>query len=387
MLKAGIPEKIPIAIGTAGGSGARPHLQWCREIIEEIAAEAGLHFKMALIDAELDKEVVQEAFARGDIAPLPPSPPLALADIDASAHIVAQMGAEPFIKALEGKPDVILAGRAYDPSVFAYPAIKEGYDRGLAVHLGKILECATICATPGSGSDCMFGYIGEDYFRVEPLNPIRKCTTLSVAAHTLYEKTDPFILPGPGGHLDLTCCRFEQETDRIVRVSGTRFVPAEHYTIKLEGAKPIGFRTVSIAGTRDPVMIAAMDEIMEGVEERVRDNFREKQWEYHLRFHIYGRDGVMGAMEPTPGTEGVHELGIIIEATAPSQKQADTICSFARSTMLHYGYTGRRATAGNLAFPYSPSDFHAGAVYAFSVYHLMKTPNPADYFPISYVNL
>ena len=31
-----------------------------------------------------------------------------------------------------------------------------------------------------------------------------------------------------------------------------------------------------------------------------------------------------------------------------------------------------KATAGNLAFPYSPSDFHGGEVYNFSVYHLME---------------
>ncbi len=387
MLKAGMPNKIPVVIGTAGGSGGRPHLDWCRQIIEEIAAENQLHFKMALIDAEFDKEEIKKALAEGLIAPLEPAPPLTPEMVEASSHIVGQMGIEPFIKALEEEPAVILAGRAYDPTVFAALAIKKGYDRGLSIHLGKILECASICATPGSGSDCMFGYIGEDYFRVEPLNPIRKCTTLSVAAHTLYEKTNPYILPGPGGHLDLTDCIFEQETDNIVRVKGSRFVPAQQYTIKLEGAKRIGYRTVSIAGARDPVMIAAIDEIIAGVKERVADNFREKQWEYHLRFNIYGRDGVMGSLEPTPATTGVHELGIIIEATAPTQKQADTICSFARSTMLHYGYRGRRATAGNLAFPYSPSDFHAGEVYVFSVYHLLKTEDPAGCFPISFVNL
>jgi hypothetical protein len=387
MLRAGVPNKIPVVIGTAGGSGGRPHLEWCREIIAEIAAENQLHFKMALINAEWDKAEIRKALAAGCIAPLEPAPPLTEEEIEASTHIVGQMGVEPFIRALEEEPAVILAGRAYDPAVFAALAIKEGYDRGLSIHLGKILECAAICATPGSGSDCMFGYIGEDYFRVETLDPGRRCTVLSVAAHTLYEKTNPYILPGPGGHLDLTGCQFQQETDKIVRVSGSRFVPAEHYTIKLEGAKRIGWRTVSIAGARDPVMIAAIDEIIAGVKERVADNFREKQWQYHLRFIIYGRDGVMGPLEPEPSTARVHELGIIIEATAPTQKQADTICSFARSTMLHYGYQGRRATAGNLAFPYSPSDLHAGEVYVFSLYHLLKTEDPAACFPISYMNL
>lgn len=387
MLQAGVAGKIPVVIGSAGGSGAERHLSWCQEIITEIAQENNLHFKMVLIHAEMAKAYLKTALADGRITPLEPAPPLSAAAIDASTCIVGQMGIEPFMDAFDGQPDVILAGRAYDPAVFAALAIKQGYDQGLALHLGKILECASICATPGSGSDCMFGYIGADYFRVEPLNPSRKCTTLSVAAHTLYEKTNPCLLPGPGGHLDLTGCRFEQETDNIVKVSGSRFVPAEVYTIKLEGARPIGFRAVSIAGCRDPVMIGAIDGIIAGVKERVADNFREKSRDYHLRFNIYGRDGVMAGLEPNPDTAGAHELGIIIEATAPTQKQADTICAFARSTMLHYGYPGRRTTAGNLAFPYSPSDFHAGEVFVFSIYHLIQVTDPSALFPAETVLL
>ena len=80
----------------------------------------------------------------------------------------------------------------------------------------------------------------------------------------------------------------------------------------------------------------------------------------------------MGELEYNPSTKNCHEIGIIIEAVANTQEKADTICAFARSTMLHFGYEGRKATAGNLAFPYSPSDFHGGEVYNFSVYHLME---------------
>jgi len=388
MIKAGLERKIPVVVGTAGGSGADSHLQWCREIVEEIARENGFSFKMALIGSQLDKAMLQEALAAGRITPLGPVPPLTAEALDATPNVVAQMGVEPFITALEQAPDVILTGRAYDPSCFAALPIKLGYDPALSLHLGKILECAAIAAAPGSGSDCMFGYIGEDYFRVEPLNPARKCTPLSVAAHTLYEKSDPYHLPGPGGYLDLKACEFVQESEFTVRVSGTKFVPSEGYTVKLEGSRPIGFRTVSIAGTRDPVMIAGIDAILDAVRERVADNFRGSLGDYHLLFHIYGKNGVMADLEPNPSTAASHELGIVIEATAPTQREADTICAFARSTMLHYGYPGRRATAGNLAFPYSPSDLHAGAVYEFSVYHLLHAESHPDaLFPVEYVTL
>ena len=387
MIQAGAARKIPVVVGTAGGSGAKAHLAWCREIVEEIALEQGLSLKLALIGAQLDKNFLQEALAEGEITPLDAVPPLTESALAATTGVVAQMGVEPFIEAFRQAPDVILAGRAYDPTCFAALPIQLGYDPALSLHLGKILECASIAATPGSGSDCMFGYIGDDYFRVEPLNPIRKCTTLSVAAHTLYEKSNPYILPGPGGHLDLTACRFEQETDSCVRVSGTVFVPSERYTVKLEGARPVGYRAISIAGVRDPIMIAGIDQIVAGVRERVADNFKASDFDYHLHVHLYGKNGVMARLEPTASTAGAHELGVIIEATAKTQAEADTICAFARSTMLHYGYPGRRATAGNLAFPYSPSDFQGGEVYEFSVYHLLHTPDPAALFPVEYVNI
>jgi len=386
MIEAGIKHKTPVIIGTAGGSGANVHLQWCYAIVEEIAKEKELHFKVALINSQVGKEVLREELQNGKITPLTAVSPLTTEEINATTDVVAQMGVEPFTKALAENPDVVLAGRAYDPICFAALPIMEGYDVALSLHLGKILECAAICATPGSGSDCMFGYIGEDYFRVEPLDPIRKCTTVSVAAHTLYEKTNPYILPGPGGHLDLTHCKFEQETENIVRVRGTRFIPSEKYTVKLEGAKRVGYRTVSLAGTRDPIMIRNIDEIIRGVKERVADNFKENDWRYQILFNIYGRDGVMSNLEPMQNAVS-HELGIVIEAVADTQSAADTICAFARSTMLHYGYEGRRSTAGNLAFPYSPSDFRAGEVYVFSIYHLLEVEDPTALFPFEIVNL
>ena len=387
MIRAGIEKGIPVCIGTAGGSGGEPHLEWNKEIIEEIARENNLHFKLAVIHAELSKDLIKQELAAGRVIPLDPAPELTDEAINNTTRIVAQMGIQPFIEAHKNGAQVILAGRAYDPAVFAALAVSDGYDMGLATHLGKILECAAICAIPGSGSDCMFGYIGEDYFRVEPLSPVRKCTTVSVAAHTLYEKTDPCILPGPGGHLDLTETKFEQESDSIVRVSGSRFVPSPAYSVKLEGARKIGYRTVSIAGTRDPIMMKKIDDIIVGVKDRVADNFRDKEIKYNLNFIIYGRDGVMGKLEPLRESSLSHEFGIIIEAVADTQELANTICATARSTMLHYGYEGRRATAGNLAFPYSPSDFKAGEVYEFSVYHLLMVDDPLSVFPIEYFKL
>ncbi|GMQ58156.1 acyclic terpene utilization AtuA family protein [Vallitalea sediminicola] len=386
MIKAARENNIPVIVGTAGGSGGEPHLQEVVDIVKSIGKENDLSFKMAIIHAEIDKDYVINKLLDGKVKPLYPVPELTLEEIEKTERIVGQMGLEPIIKALDEGAEVIIAGRAYDPTVFAALAVKDGFDQGLALHMGKILECASIAATPGSGSDCMFGYLGEDNFRLEPLNPIRKCTTLSVAAHTLYEKTNPYILPGPGGILDLKETKFHQETDNMVKVTGSRFIPSDVYTIKLEGTKKVGYRTVSIAGTRDSIMISQIESIIEEVRDRVKDNFKDADYKYHLDFKVYGRDAVMGSLEPTKEINS-HEIGIVIEAVADTQKIANTICSFARSTMLHYGYDGRISTAGNLAFPYSPSDFKAGEVFEFSIYHIVEVDDPYELFKVDYVNV
>lgn len=382
LLKAAIGLKIPLLIGSAGGSGAKPHLDWCLSIIEEVAAEENLCFKLAYIPADIDKKMVLKKLGEGKVTPLRPAPPLRPDTLMESTYLVAQMGVEPMIQALEGGAEVVLAGRAYDPVAFAAKAIMEGYPVGLALHMGKILECASIAATPGSGSDCMMGYLYEDRFELEPISDHRACTPVSVAAHTLYEKSNPYLLPGPGGILNLYEASFEAVTHRRVAVKGSKFDASSIYTVKLEGARPVGYRTVAIAGIRDPIMIGVIDDVLQGVKDRVADNFRDQISTYHLDFILYGKDGVMGDLEPVSET-GSHELGLVIEAVAPSQEDADTICSFARSTMLHFGYEGRIATAGNLAFPYSPSDFSQGCVYEFSAYHVMEVAQDETIFKLS----
>jgi Protein of unknown function (DUF1446). len=391
MLPAALERGIPLIIGTAGGSGADSHLHWNLEIIEEIAREQKLSFKLALISAEINPDLVLKNLAEGRISPLSPAPELSREMVEASTAIVAQMGVEPFIQALKMGAEVILAGRSYDPAVFAARPIQAGFDPGLAIHLGKILECAAIAASPGSGSDCLFGTLRSDHFVLEPLSPDRKCTTQSVAAHTLYEKSNPLVLPGPGGVLDLQETSFHQMTDNSVLVRGSRFIPIEGpYTVKLEAARRVGFRTVSFAATADPILIYQIDGVVQAVRERVFSNFNSEDPDnFFLDFKIYGHNGVMGLFEDPPAQTQARppELAIIIEAVADTQELANTICGLARSTLLHFGYPGRKSTAGNLAFPFSPSDFKAGEVYEFSLYHLMEVDDPAEHFPIKMLDV
>lgn len=375
--------KVPLLISSAGGDGTNLHVDAFRDIIVEIAQRRGWHLKLAKIYSDIDKAHISKELKAGRIEPLGPVPPLDQREIDAATVVVAQIGAEPFTKALDEAEgvDVVVSGRSYDPSPTAAMAIRAGFDPALAWHMGKIMECGALCAEP-VGRNVM-GWLRRDHFEIEPLNPAERCTTASVAAHTLYEKTHPFLLSGPGGTLDLSQCKYEQVTDRRVRVSGSRFDGSKPYTVKLEGAKTSGWRSIFIAGARDPIFIGQIDEILARVIAAARAYFSDVPDEsYRIIPHIYGKNGVMGELEPVKVP--AHELCIIVEVAAATQKIATAICGRIRTGLMHAPYPGRIATAGNLASPFTPLEIPLGQACEFNVYHLMKVDSPTALFPIQY---
>lgn len=379
----GLKQKIPVVIGSAGGAGAAVHVQWTLDILNDVLKDAGVTANVAVIGADIPHEAVLQAMDEKRIHPLGTNiPKLDRQTVEATGDIVAQMGHEPIIRALDTGADIVVAGRTYDPSSFAAVCIREGFDPGLAYHMGKVLECGALCAEPGTTKDCIMGTIYRDHFEVEALNPARRCTVTTVAAHTFYEKENPCILHGPGFTLNLTDCRFEPVGESAVAVYGSRYEKADVYTVKLEGARKVAYRTFVVAGIRDPLLISKIEQVETEVKQSVRTQlYRLDPDSYQMNFYNYGIDGIMGATEPdrTPG----HEICVLFEALAQTQDLANTICASMRSTFLHYGYNGRKSTAGNLAFPFAPSDVPFGAVYAFSVYHLMQIADPLALFPVT----
>ena len=213
------------------------------------------------------------------------------------------------------------------------------------------------------------------------MNLDMRLTPTSVAAHMMYEQPDPHHFFEPEGMVDLERSRIVSLDPRRVKVTGSRLVSTGKPTIKLEGVKLRGYRTITIAGMTDPRLIRSVDE----VEKRVRDGVARlvqgtlRPEDYELRFIYYGRDGV----RPIRGAVAhPHEVGIVIEAIAATQQAANTVLSLARSSFLHGYFDGRKATAGNLAFPFSPSDFEGGPVYEFTIYHVMEVDDPDALFPL-----
>ncbi|WP_233889554.1 acyclic terpene utilization AtuA family protein [Paraburkholderia flagellata] len=369
---------IPVIVGSAGGAGTRIHVDDVVRIVREIVAEHALSLRLAWIYADIAASVVADAVGCGEVRDFEAGWELSADEARASHAIVAQMGHEPIVEALEAGADVIIAGRACDDSVIAAFPIWKGADPGLAIHMGKILECGAFSAEP-HGTDVMMGTIDNTGFTLEPGSMKRRASLTSVAAHTLYERENPFRQAGPGHELDLSACEFTQISEREVRVNGSRFIATDDYWIKLEGARRRGYRTITVAGVRCPTMVARIDTLLADAKAAALAYFAAPDLD--VQFHVYGRDGVMRGLEPVKKT-ATHELGLVIEAVAHEQSLAHAAAHFLSGTLLHVSFPGMYNTAGNLAFPYSPSEVDAGPVYEFSTYHLLKTVSPTALFPI-----
>ncbi len=380
---------VPLLIGSAGTAGARPHLEATLALVREVAQAQGLRMRLALIESDIAPDILTRALAEGRLHPLDegdgPLPLPSAADIEACSHRVAQCGTETFIRALTPEVDVVLAGRACDTAIFAALPEMLGYDPGLALHMAKIVECTSLCCDPG-GRDAILAELWSDHFVLESMNPALRATPASVAAHALYEQADPWFVEEPGGTLDLRSARYETEGERRTRVAGARFTPRPRPTLKVEGACHVGARAVLLAGIADPVMQQELPRALEQVEAKVRSLVAlapGQRWALHP--HAYGQ----GAITPRPqgGAGGPGELGLVLEFIASDMALARTVAAVFKQNLLHHGYPGRLSTAGNLAFPFTPSELAAGEAYGFCLYHLLDGEDPAQIFHVRNENI
>lgn len=384
LLRGAICNGIPLMVGTCGGAGGEPHLQACADIIREVAREHGLSFSMALIHSEQDAGFIVEQLEAGKVRPLGNAPQISASDIHAAERIVAMMGPEPYRAALAAGAQVILGGRGTDPAPWVALAMHHGLPPAPAWYAGKMLECACNAAIPKK-HDCLLVTVGEDFVEAEPLNPELRCTPLSVAVQALHENASPVIRYEPGGIVDSTDCRIEAVTDRVVRITGMRWQPMP-YSIKLEGARMVGYSAIATAATRDPGLIGQMDSFLDFVRASTATKVTAlgiSPDDYQLVIRAYGQNGVMGSWEPSRNMVPV-EMVLIAEVVATTQDTANAALSLARVTLLHSDFPGRMCREGNMAFPFSPSDIERGAIYEFMLQHVVEIDDPLRMFPIGY---
>jgi len=384
ILKQTLPVKVPVLIGSVGTAGADVHVDAFMEIVRDVAEELGRPLRVAAIRSEQRKDFLLEMLEVGRIRALDPAPVISAEVIKRSSRIVGMMGVEPLQAALTENVDLIVAGRCSDPALYAAMPIMMGLPAGLAWHAGKVSECGTaVCERAGHG--VIFGYVRPDEVIVQAIGPGLRCTTQSVAAHSLYENGDPFLFKECSGELNILESTYEQVDETSVRIRGSRFTHANQYTVKLEGSELVGWQTILVGGVRDPFILEQFDDWLGKVSEYVRGVVQKvfgqtlEELGGRIDYHVYGRDGVMGTREPEC-PQLPHEVGIVVEATAPDQATATKLAQLTRQPLLHYPIDKWKGAITGFACLHNPAHIERGAVYQFNLNHVVLPSSPTSMF-------
>jgi hypothetical protein len=286
-------------------------------------------------------------------------------------------GVHPFVELLRQGCEVIIGGRSSDSAIFAAAALHHGFPEAQSYYLGKVLECASFCAEPYGAKETVLGEVTKDWVEVTAMHPGQRCTIASVAGHAMYERSNPFHEYVAGGLLDMTDCHYEQVSEKTTRVTGMRFLPAEEFRVKLEGSGKVGERFVGMAGIRDPYTIANVDEVIAWARQAVVDRFGPDGWELH--YNVFGRDGIMGDMEPLRDRPS-HELLVVVQGIAPTREMAEEVAITGTRQLFYARLPDVKGTAGGCSFIFDEV-LPASAAHVWTVNHTMAVDRPLDLFP------
>jgi len=377
---------IPLLVGSCGQAGGDAGVMWTRDIAVEVAAELGLRPRIALLFSEQDKAVLKRKNAAAKIRPLAPAGPITDQLIDSCDHIVAAMGPEPYVAALQAGADIILGGRTTDTAVLAAVPLMRGAAPGPAWHAAKIGECGAQCTTNNSGAAGVLLRIDGASFDVEPLARDNRCTPYSVSAHMLYENSDPYLLTEPGGVLNVEGARYTQVDERTVRVTGSAWQPRP-YTMKLEGAAAGPYQTIMLIGIQDPHVLANLDvfhdRLLAALYARARRTISDADFRISLR--IYGWNALTG-QPVSAGTPPPREVGILFVATAATQSLATQVARACNPYFFHFPLD-RGVELPSYGFPFSPAEIERGRVYEFRLNHVVEVDDPLELVHTEWVDL
>jgi hypothetical protein len=386
LMAAAARARIPLIVGSCGTAGGDAGVDWTAAIARELAAELDLAPRIALLYSEQTAAELKRRNAQGRIRPLPPMGPLADETLEACDHIVAVLGAEPYIAALRAGADVILGGRTTDTALIAALPLMKGAPAGLAWHAAKVAECGGLCTdAPGRAAGVLIR-IGADAFEIEPLDERSACTPHTVSAHMLYENSDPFRLVEPGGVLDVSAARYEAASARVTRVAGAVWRPMP-YTLKLEGAQAGPYQTLMLVGIEDPQVLANLDEfegaLHAALTERVRRTLGDAAGDYHISLRLYGWNAVSG-VAPPPQSAPPREVGVLFVATAATQQMATRIAKTCNPWFFHFPFRGR-AELPSYGFAFTPAEIERGRVFEFRLNHVVEVDDPLDLSRLAWI--
>jgi hypothetical protein len=375
-------KDVPMIVGSCSTTGTDSAVDRYAELIRKIAKKHNLKpFKMARIYSQVDKKELARRVERGETEPLGAPYALTQQVLDETSNVTASMGVEQIMHALEEGAQVIMAGRACDDAVLAAYPIFRGFPKGISLHMGKAAECASLVCWPQMIKESIIATVYQDSFTIEPMHPNQRATPHSVAAHSMYERVDSFTQAVPGGILDMHESEYRAETDRITRVSKSKFIPSPDgsYKVKLEGAGEVGKRVYHLVGIRDTRAIENIDRILEDTRKKVSDIIGpSRDDQYELYFHVYGRNAVMKDLEPVERTQS-HELAIVIEVVSRDEELATSVAKCAKFRFFYMSYPGQmNSSGGSVALLTDEPLYPKNKCYRWTIDHLLKLKDPLD---------
>lgn len=263
MLKEILPtckEKGIKVIANAGGVNPKG----CMKAIQDVIQELGLSgLKIGVVEGDDILDQLPELMKSGEQFKNLDNGEAVETILDRISSANVYIGAKPIVEALDQGADIVVTGRATDPSLVVAPLIHEfgwsfdDYDKLAAgTVMGHILECGAQCT---GGNYCDWQAV-PDFARIGyPVVEAKADGTFTVTKHEgtgglvnvdtvtsqlLYELGDPKGYLGPDCQSDFTTIQLEQDGDNRVKVSGIKgSAPTPTYKVSMSyenGYKVLG---------------------------------------------------------------------------------------------------------------------------------------------------
>ena len=223
-----------------------------------------------------------------------------------------------------------------------------------------------------------------DTVEVTAMAPFQRCTIASVAGHAMYERTNPFFEYVAGGKMDMSDCVYTQASEKTCRITGAKFIPIEgRIKVKLEGAAIVGKRYMGLAGIRDPYTIKNIDKVIDWAKSQVEERFHGVN--YQLSYRIFGKNGVMGDLEPIKDTKS-HELLVVVEGVADDAHTAEEVTLIATRQIFYARLPEVKGTAGTAAFILDEVIPISDAC-EWTMNHTVEVDDPLELFPVKMIEV
>jgi hypothetical protein len=336
--------------------GLNPHA--CRARMEELAAAAGLSFKIAVVEGDDLMDRLEALSARGltemfTDAPFPDPKRVFTAN--------AYFGGRPIAEALAAGADMVITGRVVDSALALGPLMHEfgwtdtDHDRLSAGSLaGHVIECGAQ-ATGGLFTDWElvpdWAHIGypviechaDGSFVVEkPPGTGGLVSPAAVAEQILYEVGDPQGYALPDVVCDFTQVKVEAAGENRVRVTGAKgYPPSGDYKVcitfedgyRFIGAMPVVGRDAAAKAERQAE--AVLERLGEMLRDRNLPPLRDR------RIELLGAEATYGA-QARPEARTVRE---VVARVGAEHESAEALGLLARefaspTTSMSVGSTG-----------------------------------------------